>query len=68
MAALHMEPGTHYDIWVVVASEAVAVVAATAALWMDSAPYHTTALAECGTGPSLGRRGRISKPHLEKQP
>ena len=33
MAALHMEPQMHYDVWVVAASEAVAVVAATAALW-----------------------------------
>lgn len=33
MAALRMAPGMHYDIWLIAASEAVAVVGATAALW-----------------------------------
>lgn len=33
MAALHMEPQKNYDIWVVAASEAIAVAGATAALW-----------------------------------
>jgi NO-binding membrane sensor protein with MHYT domain len=33
MAALHMAPGMHYDVWVIIASVVVAVVTATAALW-----------------------------------